>query len=93
MQEERIWEELYEMRSKVTDIHSMINLFMPLTMTISKLAKSLGKDNKTIWKHLEGNFIKDVDYFQEVKRGKIEIPRETALKIAQYYVDKKAKHA
>jgi len=93
MQEEKILTEIHKMRNEVTDILSMINLFMPLSMTVSKLAESLGKDNKTIRKHLEGNFIKDVDYFQEVKKGKIEIPRETALKVVQYYVAKKAKHA
>ena len=93
MQEEKILAALHEMRSEVTDILNMINLFVPSTMTISKLAESLGKDNKTIWKHLEGNFIKDVDYFQEVKRGKIEIPKKTALKVVQYYVAKKSKHA
>ena len=92
MKEENILIVLHEMRREVTDILSLINLFMPLTITVSKLAESLGKDNKTIRKHLEGNFIKNVDYFQEVKKGKIEIPRETALKVVKYYVAKKAKY-
>ena len=93
MQEEEISKRLDKMSIMVTDILIALKLFMPSTMTVSQLADSLGKDSRTIRIHLEGNFIKDVDYFQEVSKGKIEIPRETALKVAQYYVAKKAKHA
>lgn len=93
MKEERILEELQKMSESVTNIMSFVNLFMPRTLSVTALSEALGKDTKTIRMHLEGNFIKDVDYFQKVEKGKIIIPRSTAFNVAKYYMDKGAKNA
>ena len=92
MNEKAILDKLSSMGSKVTDIYSLLNLFVPKTLTVSEVAKAVGKETGTIRVHLEGNFLKDVDYFQDVEKGKITIPRSTALSIAQYYA-KKEHHA
>lgn len=91
MEEKEMLVQLKKMSSTVTDILCLVNLFVPKELTVSSLAKSLGKDPKTIRVHLEGNFIKGVDYFQELEKGKIQIPRATALAVSEYYVRKEAK--
>ena len=88
MKEEIILAELIAMRKDVTEVVTLVNLFMPSSLSVSKLADALGKNSGTIRVHLEGNFIKGVDYFQEVNRGKIVIPRETAFNVAKYYKEK-----
>jgi len=86
-------EQLASVSNKVTEIHSLLALFVPKTLTVSELAKAVGKEKGTIRIHLENNFLKGVDYFQEVEKGKITIPRSTALSIAQYYAKKEQHHA
>jgi len=92
MKDEEVMKILTSMSKKVTEMYNMLTLFVPKNLTVSELAKSLGKDTGTIRVHLEGNFLKNIDYFQEVKKGKILIPRATAINIAQYYLEKE-KHA
>ena len=92
MKDKIFLEEIQVLSKTVTEILNIVNLFVPSTMTVSKLADSLGKDTKTIRNHLEANFIKDEDYFQKVEKGKIIIPKSTALDVAKYYTKKEAKH-
>ncbi|SFV71394.1 hypothetical protein MNB_SV-13-1038 [hydrothermal vent metagenome] len=89
MEEQRILAELHDLRNMVTDLFSLLAIYTPQTLTVSQIAKSLGKSNGTIRVHLEGNFLKGVDYSQEVEGGKMEIPRATALKVSKYYLAKK----
>ena len=85
MTDKKILEELERLRKIATDTNVLVSLFVPSMVGVSTLAKSLNRDPKTIRVHLEGNFIKDRDYFQSVERGKIEIPLKTALEVANYY--------
>lgn len=88
MRDERILAEIHKMRQDVTEVVTLVSLFVPSSLSVSKLADALGKDTGTIRVHLEGNFIKGVDYFQEVNRGKITIPLKTAFSVAKYYKQK-----
>lgn len=85
--------EKCNLNKKVTDLYNLIRLFLPKKMSVTNLALSLDKDKKTIRTHLEVNFIKNIDYFQEKERGKILIPLKTAIKVAKYYNEKEANHA
>ncbi len=85
--------EKCNLNKKVTDLYNLIRLYMQKKMSVTNLALSLDKDKKTIRTHLEVNFIKNIDYFQEKERGKILIPLKTAIKVAKYYNEKEANHA
>ncbi len=68
------------------EIYEMLTLVTPMNYTTTTLSENLGVRKETITAHLNAHYRVGVDYFQEVKRGTIIIPRKTAVKIKKYYM-------
>ena len=83
-------QDLEQLSQTIKSLIDSLELFLPAEFSLNELAQRLNVHKDTIAKHLKANYLESKDYRYTSKNGKIFVARETALKIKDYYEQKRA---